>query len=430
ILADYFSPILPVVQQFKRQDYSELNSPAPTLEFLPQFDKLDLAIAQCHSIAPSDEALGQMLFSSTSNIALSISYSNKLEDESLNVGQFVDESEQPFSSFYLPVLAPLESASSDSLTTSLSARPKVQVFATEQSNSNWTLRTLVITFLVAIIFLASIIGFLTARIDTLNPTSSASIPPQLVTPSTQASQATQRAVPQSVSSPPDNEPSTAISSNAISATPVQDSTPQLEGVVQQTSRYSFPIDTCGDRDPGGTNTWYPVYVNYSERNLSLIQSHYCRDAIRKYREDMGLYSIQVASFLNQSDAQEFAALLKSEIGNGKVGAPSTHNFDTPVPVPPNPSEQRSSYSFPANTCGDHNPGGMNIWYPVYVNYSERNLSLIKGHYCHDAIRNYRENLRLHSIQVASFLSQADAQEFAAFMRHEIGSGEVGESKRY
>lgn len=435
ILADYLSPILPVIERLKRQDYSELNTPTPTLEFLTQFDALDLAIAQSSSITPADETLGKILFFSVSTTGLAVSHSNELEDDYLNAGQF-DELEQPFSNLYLPVLAPLESVSSRFSTTSLSTRPKVQVFATSQSKSNRLLRVLVVILLAIVTFLVSVIVSLSDKLDIFNPTSSVSTPPQLVTAST--SPATQTATPESVRSTPVYEPSVATPSNAISPAPDPNLTPQNASTpfprpkraIQQASRYSFPTDTCGDRDPGGTNTWYPVYANYSQRNLSLIQSRYCRDAIRKYREAIGLNSIQVASFLNRSDAQEFAALLKSEIGSGEVGDPDTRDFAVPAPVAPDTSRQQLRYGFPANTCGDRNPGGMNTWYPVYVNYSERNLSLAKDRYCRDAIKNYRENLGLHSIQIASFLSQADAQEFAALMRREIGSGEVGEPKRF
>ena len=132
---------------------------------------------------------------------------------------------------------------------------------------------------------------------------------------------------------------------------------------------------------------------------------------------------QIASFLNRSDAQAFAELMQHEIGSGEVGEPNQRNVDAQVSIQ---SRQRSAYNFPTNTCGDRNPGGANTWYPVYINYSERNLSLVKNRYCRDAMRKYRENFGLYSIQVASFLTQADAQKFSEIMRNEVGSGEVGE----
>ncbi len=46
IIADYFRPVLPVVKRFKREDLSLLETPVPTLVFLPDFDKLDAAISK------------------------------------------------------------------------------------------------------------------------------------------------------------------------------------------------------------------------------------------------------------------------------------------------------------------------------------------------------------------------------------------------
>ncbi len=46
IIADYLRPVLPVVKRFKREDLSLLETPVPTLVFLPDFDKLDAAISK------------------------------------------------------------------------------------------------------------------------------------------------------------------------------------------------------------------------------------------------------------------------------------------------------------------------------------------------------------------------------------------------
>lgn len=56
--------------------------------------------------------------------------------------------------------------------------------------------------------------------------------------------------------------------------------------------YDFPLNSCGDKDPGGTNSWYPVYVENTEINLNLIKSNYCRDGILKYREEKEIQSIR------------------------------------------------------------------------------------------------------------------------------------------
>lgn len=93
------------------------------------------------------------------------------------------------------------------------------------------------------------------------------------------------------------------------------------------SNYQFPTASCGDRDPGGTNTWYPVFINDTEHNFNQVRDRFCRDAIRKYREDRQSTSIQVASFTNKAKAEEFASILKINLGTGEIGQSKVRNFD-------------------------------------------------------------------------------------------------------
>ena len=99
---------------------------------------------------------------------------------------------------------------------------------------------------------------------------------------------------------------------------------QTYSFIKTQNNYNFPLSTCGDINPGGTNTWYPVYVDDTEENLRIIRTRYCRDAIRNYRETKGIHSIQVASFINSSEAYQFAEILRREIGSGEVGESSIH----------------------------------------------------------------------------------------------------------
>lgn len=46
IIADYFRPILPTIKRFKYSDLSALEQPLPKLELLPEFDRLEDAIAE------------------------------------------------------------------------------------------------------------------------------------------------------------------------------------------------------------------------------------------------------------------------------------------------------------------------------------------------------------------------------------------------
>jgi hypothetical protein len=94
------------------------------------------------------------------------------------------------------------------------------------------------------------------------------------------------------------------------------------------SYYDFPLNTCGDDNPGGDNTWYPVYVDDTPENLNAIHTNYCRDAIRKYRQNEQIYSIQVASFTNEDKARQFAELMQLNLGSGEVGESSIYNFDS------------------------------------------------------------------------------------------------------
>ena len=66
IVADYLRPIVPVIKNFKRSDFSLLNTPMPKIKFLPEFDGLEKAINDSNEILSSDKKLGEALFSSSS----------------------------------------------------------------------------------------------------------------------------------------------------------------------------------------------------------------------------------------------------------------------------------------------------------------------------------------------------------------------------
>jgi hypothetical protein len=65
IIADYLRPILPTIKRFKRQDFSELNTPTPTIEWLSEFDRLDEEISNAEEVSAIDRKLGLVLFSSS-----------------------------------------------------------------------------------------------------------------------------------------------------------------------------------------------------------------------------------------------------------------------------------------------------------------------------------------------------------------------------
>ena len=85
---------------------------------------------------------------------------------------------------------------------------------------------------------------------------------------------------------------------------------------------NFPLASCGDSDPGGTNAWYPVFITNSQANLFLVRRDYCGDAFPKYRKEKGITSIQVASFLDPQKAEKFAKIMRDRIDNAEVGQPT------------------------------------------------------------------------------------------------------------
>ncbi|MEB3886228.1 molecular chaperone DnaJ [Lyngbya sp. CCY1209] len=63
LIADYLHPVLPPIQRFKRQDFSELERPMPVVEMIPEFDDLRGAIAAENQSGDADKKLGKKIFS-------------------------------------------------------------------------------------------------------------------------------------------------------------------------------------------------------------------------------------------------------------------------------------------------------------------------------------------------------------------------------
>jgi len=66
LIADYLHPVLPPVQRFKRQDFSELEQPMPAVEMISEFDDLRGAIAAENQSGDTDKQLGQKIFADRS----------------------------------------------------------------------------------------------------------------------------------------------------------------------------------------------------------------------------------------------------------------------------------------------------------------------------------------------------------------------------
>ncbi len=142
-------------------------------------------------------------------------------------------------------------------------------------------------------------------------------PPQTSPP---AQQLLEQPAAQQNSSPQPSFPSKALQSVESTAS----SEPSVSPSVTSELSYNFPMSSCGDPDPPGVNTWYPVFVNNSEQILRRLRFQYCGDAFRKYSEQRGRTYIQAASFLSQAKAQEFANFMQTEVGSGEVGDITQH----------------------------------------------------------------------------------------------------------
>lgn len=92
------------------------------------------------------------------------------------------------------------------------------------------------------------------------------------------------------------------------------------------SSEDFPKFVCGDSKPSDPDVYpvnfYPVKVPFSEANLATSQEYFCRDAFAKRDKNTGETVVQIASFLSESKAREFANLVQSKMPEATVGAPT------------------------------------------------------------------------------------------------------------
>ena len=88
----------------------------------------------------------------------------------------------------------------------------------------------------------------------------------------------------------------------------------------------FPKYSCGDSKPTDPSDYpvefYPVNVPYSEDNLFIAKSYFCRDAFQKRAKDTGKKEVQIASFTNKRKARAFAAFVNTQISKVRVGLPT------------------------------------------------------------------------------------------------------------
>ena len=82
------------------------------------------------------------------------------------------------------------------------------------------------------------------------------------------------------------------------------------------------------------------------------------------------------------------------------------------------------------TCGDALPKDEKAYpvsfYPVFVSYSDKNLELVKKHFCADAIKRRSEKLGKDVVQVGSFISKERASALRSELSAHLQGADVGE----
>jgi hypothetical protein len=82
------------------------------------------------------------------------------------------------------------------------------------------------------------------------------------------------------------------------------------------------------------------------------------------------------------------------------------------------------------TCGDALPKDEKVYpvsfHPVFVSYSEKNLEIVKKHFCADAIKRRSEKLGKDVVQVGSFTSKERANALKSELSAHLQGADIGE----
>jgi hypothetical protein len=121
---------------------------------------------------------------------------------------------------------------------------------------------------------------------------------------------------------------------------------------------------CGDPSPADSKAYpvsfYPVSVEYTDRNLELVRKHFCEDARRMPSKSLGKDVLQVASFTSQEKAEAFKEKLSPHFAQARIGEPTIIG----KPKPDMGDRQSSDARFDAMT-------------PMNTNFPELNESQLK-----------------------------------------------------
>ncbi len=83
---------------------------------------------------------------------------------------------------------------------------------------------------------------------------------------------------------------------------------------------------CGDSPPTDPKVYpvrfYPVSVEYSDKNLELVKKHFCEDARETPSKSLGKNILQAASFTSKDKAEAFKEKLSQYFSQARVGEPT------------------------------------------------------------------------------------------------------------
>jgi serine/threonine-protein kinase len=213
------------------------------------------------------------------------------------------------------------------------------------------------------------------------------------------------------------------------------------------STVGFPQNSCGEALPDDSNSYplavYPVFTKFNAATLAKIKTEFCRDAFVHIDGNTNTKIIQIASFVNLKQAQQFSKFMQSILDHSEVGNPriisvnpeQKNKEDQPETTQNRPEIAENyfnSVDFPQKSCGQALPKNSSAYplriYPVYVNFNSATLSSIKARFCRDAFVKTRKDTNTKVIQIASFLDPDKAQQFSKFIEIRVGSAEVETSR--
>jgi hypothetical protein len=140
----------------------------------------------------------------------------------------------------------------------------------------------------------------------------------------------------------------------------------------------------------------------------------------------GAIALLVIGVTLQQKAQVSPSVASSSPAD--IPSPAPTPSPEPLPVETNPFDQMR---FPQNACGDSLPTDLSAYpvnfYPVFVSFSNSNLTIAKSRFCKDALPVVRKDTKIKAIQIASFTSVERANFFREYVSREISNAEVGAS---